>query len=79
MKMFGLSIYKNAFETKFGINCKRDLWLELRLLKLTRAIKESNNLIELTDRGAYYWVMAMREFFIAVDTMRDHCRKIIAA
>ena len=28
----------------------------------------------LTDQGRYLWVMAMREFFIAVDTMRDVCR-----
>ena len=44
------------------------------LLRLVRAIRETDSTIELTDCGRYYWVMAMREFFIAVDTMRDACR-----
>jgi hypothetical protein len=29
----------------------------------------------LTPRGRYLWVVMMREFFIAVNNFRDHCRR----
>jgi coproporphyrinogen III oxidase-like Fe-S oxidoreductase len=77
MKLFGLTLYKTVFETESGQNYKKALWLEMLLLKLSRSVKESDSVIELTDRGKYYWVMAMREFFIAVDTMRDYCRQMV--
>ena len=77
MKLFGLSLDKAVFETESGKGFKKALRLELLLLKLSRSVKESERTIELTDRGKYYWVMAMREFFIAVDTMRDYCRKMV--
>lgn len=77
MKLFGLTLYKTVFETESGQNYKKALWLEMLLLKLSRSVKESDSVIELTDRGKYYWVIAMREFFIAVDTMRDYCRQMM--
>jgi len=77
MKLFGLSISKKSFEEKFGIDLNKALWGEMALLKLFNAIKESGDTIELTDKGRYYWVMGMREFFIAVDNLRDYCRERI--
>ena len=74
MKLFGLELDKRAFEQKFGRPYTRELFFETLLLRLARAISETDSTIQLTDRGRYYWVMAMREFFIAVDTMRDACR-----
>jgi hypothetical protein len=29
----------------------------------------------LTPQGRYYWVVMMREFFIAVNNFRDYCRQ----
>lgn len=77
MKLFGLSLHKKAFENIFGESYRKALWLETLLLKTAGALKETGTDILPTDRGKYYWVMAMREFFIAVDTLRDYCRKII--
>jgi menaquinone C8-methyltransferase len=74
MKLFGLELDKAAFEKAFGRAYTRDLFFETLLLRLARAIRETDATIQLTGRGRYYWVMAMREFFIAVDTMRDACR-----
>lgn len=74
MKLFGLSISKQSFEEKFGVSLNKALRGEMALLKLFNAVKESKDTIELTDRGRYYWVMGMREFFIAVDNLRDRCR-----
>jgi coproporphyrinogen III oxidase-like Fe-S oxidoreductase len=74
MKLFGLSVNRKAFREKFGESLDNLLWKEIALLKISGAIKESGDVIEPTDRGRYYWVMAMREFFIAVDNLRDFCR-----
>ncbi len=74
MKLFGLELDKAAFQKAFGRPYTRELFFETMLLRLARAICETDTTIQLTDRGRYYWVMAMREFFIAVDTMRDACR-----
>jgi len=66
---------KQSFKEKFGISLNKALWKEMALLKFFNAIKESGDTIELTDIGRYYWVMGMREFFIAVDNLRDRCRE----
>jgi len=79
MKLFGLDLDKAAFQKAFGRPYTRALFFETLLLRLARAIRETGSSIQLTDRGCYYWVMAMREFFIAVDTMRDACRNPPAA
>jgi len=78
MKLFGLSMPKTVFETEPGQKYRKALRKEMLLLKLSGCIKDSGRAIELTDRGKYYWVMAMREFFIAVDTMRDYCREMVS-
>ncbi len=75
MKLFGLVMSKDNFKAKFMKSYRKALPLESLLLKFSCSIRESDNIVELTDRGKYFWVMAMREFFIAVDTLRDYCRK----
>ncbi len=77
MKLFGLSMNKNDFEKKFGTDINKALYKEMLLLNLSKSVKKNGDIITLTDRGRYYWVMGMREFFIAVDNLRDYCRKRI--
>ena len=77
MKLFGLSLSKAAFAQLRGQYSRTALVLEVLALKLLGALRETEDAINLTDRGKYYWVMAMREFFIAVDTIRDHCRTAV--
>jgi len=74
MKLFATELPKSFFETEQGRRFKRKLWPELRLLRLIGAVREDKDKLVLTDQGRYLWVMAMREFFIGVDTMRDVCR-----
>jgi menaquinone C8-methyltransferase len=74
MKLFGLELDKQAFAERFGKSYARALFPLPPLLRLVGAVTEGERFVRLTDRGCYYWVMAMREFFIAVDTMRDRCR-----
>ena len=75
MKLFGLSMDEKDFVRKFGLSMEKALPLESLFLRLSGAIKKEDSTITLTDRGKYYWVMAMREFFIAVDNLRDYCRR----
>ena len=75
MKLFSTELPKTFFETDQGRRFKRELWPELTLLRLIGAVRDEPDRLVLTDQGRYLWVMAMREFFIAVDTMRDVCRK----
>jgi hypothetical protein len=48
-------------------------WL-LNTLKWGGALKQHGEYLQLTRKGQYVWIMAMREFFIAVDTLRDQFR-----
>jgi len=75
MKLFSTELPKTFFETEQGRQFKRELRPELTLLRLIGAVREEPDRLVLTDQGRYLWVMAMREFFIGVDTMRDVCRK----
>jgi coproporphyrinogen III oxidase-like Fe-S oxidoreductase len=75
MKLFATELPKTFFETDLGRRFKRELRPELTLLRLIGAVREEPDRLVLTDQGRYLWVMAMREFFIGVDTMRDVCRK----
>ncbi len=77
MKLFGLSMDKSAFEKKFGKSLGKAMPLEKMMLKLSSSVKETEKTITLTEKGMYYWIMAMREFFIATDNLRDHCRSLV--
>jgi len=74
MKLFGLSLTAaelSQIRARYG---RLALVPELFILRLMGAVCGTKEGFTLTDRGKYYWVMAMREFFIAVDTLRDVCR-----
>lgn len=75
MKLFATELPNTFFETEQGRDFKKSLRIEMALLRLIGALREKPDRLVLTDQGRYFWVMAMREFFIAVDTMRDVCRK----
>ncbi len=75
MKLFATELPKSFFETDQGKDVREALRAELAALRLYGALRETPDSFVLTDRGRYLWVMAMREFFIAVDTMRDVCRR----
>ena len=53
--------------------------VEKLMLKLSSSIRETEETIMLTEKGMYYWIMAMREFFIATDNLRDLCRSLVKA
>jgi len=76
-KLFGLSLDKRNAEKLFGPGFLDELQWELRALHLLGAIKDKGDMLVLTHRGMYYWVMMMREFLMGVNNLRDEMRQNI--
>ncbi len=79
MKLFGLSLDLDKLQNKTGINPYRYLWPEITFFRLAGGLTKQGNLLALTPRGQYYWVLMMREFFIGVNNFRDFCRNEMRA
>ena len=74
MKLFGLSLDLDELQKKNGVNAYRYLWPEISFFQLVGGLKKQGNMLYLTPKGQYYWVLMMREFFIGVNNFRDFCR-----
>ena len=72
--LFGLSMSKAAARERFGDAYFRTLWKEFLVFRLLGALEEDGDLVRLTDRGMYYWVVMMREFLTGVNRLRDEMR-----
>jgi coproporphyrinogen III oxidase-like Fe-S oxidoreductase len=75
MMLFGLHLDFKSFESKYGRSVWNHLWLPFLGLRLIGAIGNRMGDYYVTDRGRYYALIMMREFFIAVNNFRDFCRK----
>ena len=73
MKLFGTRLHIPALKKKYG-GSLRLLWPDILSFFLAGGLSWKNPEIVLTPRGRYYWVILMREFFIAVNNFRDYCR-----
>jgi coproporphyrinogen III oxidase-like Fe-S oxidoreductase len=76
MKLFGLSLDLKKLSEKHGVNAARYLFPEIFFFMMAGGIKKEGNLLVLTPKGQYYWVIMMREFFTSVNNFRDYCRSI---
>jgi hypothetical protein len=79
MKLFGLTLDLRQISIKHGANAYRYLWLETLFFRLAGGITKEDNILRLTQKGQYYWVLMMREFFIGVNNFRDYCRAQLKA
>ncbi len=77
MSLFGLRLDKKAMQAKYGRRFFRVLWKEFLGLRLVGALEDHGDHYGLTDRGMYYWVVMMREFFIGVNNFREQMRSHI--
>lgn len=77
MKLFGLELDLKALTKKNGVSCYRYLWPEILFFWLAGGITKRGDRLVLTEKGRYYWVVMMREFFIGVNNFRDYCRSKI--
>ena len=74
MKLFGLNLDLKILKAKVGENIYRYLWSEILFFRIIGGLKKQGSVLSLTDKGRYYWVIMMREFFIGVNNFRDYCR-----
>jgi coproporphyrinogen III oxidase-like Fe-S oxidoreductase len=74
MKLFGLSLDLGALRKKTGVNPYQYLWSEILFFTMAGGLRRDGQTLSLTRRGQYFWVIMMREFFIAVNNFRDYCR-----
>jgi coproporphyrinogen III oxidase-like Fe-S oxidoreductase len=69
-KLFGMGVDKAAFRQRFGDEIGRKLWLELAFLKMGGAVS-GNDVLHVTEKGMYPVSVMMREFFAALNTLRE--------
>ncbi len=74
MTLFGLKVNKARMEERWNGRFEKTLWQEFAAFKLIGAIRDDGENWVLTRKGMYYWVLMMREFFIAVSNFRDLMR-----
>jgi len=74
MKLFGMKLDLDYLATRYGFSIYRYLWSEIAFFRLVGGLKRHGNMLILTEKGQYYWVLMMREFFIGVNNFRDFCR-----
>jgi coproporphyrinogen III oxidase-like Fe-S oxidoreductase len=79
MKLFGLRLDLDDVRAGSGVNPCRYLWPEILFFMLTGGLTKQGNVLRLTPKGQYYWVLMMREFFIGVNNFRDYCRDRLTA
>jgi coproporphyrinogen III oxidase-like Fe-S oxidoreductase len=73
-RLFGLSLDKAVVRRKYGGRFERRLWREIAFLRALGALRDTGTRLELTERGMYYWVVMMREFFTGVNRFREQMR-----
>ncbi len=71
-KLFGMKLDIETFQQRFGGGIGRKLWLELAFLK-AGGVATGNESLQVTEKGMYPVSVMMREFFAALNTLREYC------
>jgi coproporphyrinogen III oxidase-like Fe-S oxidoreductase len=74
-KLFGTRLDRSGFEARFGGDVGQRLWKETLFLNAVGAVRNVDGALHLTERGMFYVSGMMREFFSALNGLREHCRK----
>lgn len=72
-KLFGMKLVKKKFHERFNANINQKLKKELLFLKFFGLIQEKDGEIKLTRKGMYPTSVMMREFFAALNGLREYC------
>ncbi len=84
MRLFGGRLLLEDLNRRYGRDILTVIRPELLLLRLIGAVRLRGAgpggapVVELTERGSYFWVAFMREFFTGVTTLREACRAAIS-
>ncbi len=79
IRLFGVTLPKARLRQTHGVDVERALGKELWAFKALGAIEEDERSYRLTQKGMYYWVVMMREFFVAVNRLREQMRALPTA
>lgn len=71
-KLFGMSLDTEAFRRRFGKKMQSKLWAELAFLK-SFGMVSGNGMLNVTEKGMYPVSVMMRDFFAALNTLREYC------
>lgn len=74
VKLFSMSLDKATIEQKYNGRFAEKLRKEISLLRLVGALQDNGAAYVLTDRGAYLWVVLMREYLNGVNALRAEMR-----
>jgi menaquinone C8-methyltransferase len=69
-KLFGMSLNPEKFRQRFDADVNQKLRLELAFCRLFGLVKD-NNQIQVTPRGMYTVCVMQKEFFAALNTLRE--------
>ncbi len=71
-KLFGMELDMAALRRRFGERDAGRLWLELAFFK-TSGLVSGKDKLGVTEKGMYPVSVMMREFFAALNTLREYC------
>lgn len=72
-QLFGMEFKEEAHRRRFGRTPEEDLGLELSALRLIGAVERTPRGYKVTERGMYVVSGMMREFFTALNRLREYC------
>jgi coproporphyrinogen III oxidase-like Fe-S oxidoreductase len=79
VRLFGLGLDRAAARERYGARFLRSVWPEIAALKALGAVTSHARGWQLTDRGMYFLMLMMSEFFEAVNGYRDAMRAHVHA
>jgi coproporphyrinogen III oxidase-like Fe-S oxidoreductase len=71
-RLFGMKLDRAAFRERFGGDIGSKLWAELAFFK-TLGLMAGDGTLRVTEKGMYPVSVMMREFFAALNTLREYC------
>ncbi len=71
-KLFGIKLDKAGFRQRFNEDITRKLWTELSFFK-TFGLVSGDGVLNVTEKGMYPVSVMMRDFFTALNTLREYC------
>jgi coproporphyrinogen III oxidase-like Fe-S oxidoreductase len=74
VRMFGLGLDREEMQRRYGAKFFRTVWGELRTLEILGAARRNARGWELTERGRYWLMLMMSEFFESVNAYREAMR-----
>jgi coproporphyrinogen III oxidase-like Fe-S oxidoreductase len=73
-KLFGMELDLAALRKRFGEGATRRLWLELAFFRYLGLVRpQKDGVLRVTEKGMYPVSVMMRDFFAALNALREDC------